>query len=208
MPEIHCIIGSENLGKTTVQVKLFESILRIYDNYNIDLCKYSINTLGDFLATIEIYLNEETHKELLIKKTNANSESSIGREKTQDNKNSSFKILLHTAGDQISNFKILKKKIEDNKLNINEFDIIIFCLSIEKPTPNIPYTDTPYNMNINSIPIKISLKKKEDQDFFSSLWSHVTQDTFHNCYNGIDFQFNSLVIKLLARIDEKIKKIY
>lgn len=65
------IQGHSNTGKSELLTKLYETILRWYDNYELTIEKQPINSFGDFLADITIKRNK------LLKKANEKNTETI-----------------------------------------------------------------------------------------------------------------------------------
>ena len=62
MSKIIVVTGDENKGKSELLTKLYETILRWYDNYDLQIEKQPINSHGDFLADIRIKRNTSFEK--------------------------------------------------------------------------------------------------------------------------------------------------
>lgn len=104
MSKIIVVTGDENTGKSELLTKLYETILRWYDNYDLQIEKQPINSHGDFLADIRIKRNTSFEK---------------------NKKKDSIRILINTAGDELENFTLLDKKINE------DFNFLIMALRKE-----------------------------------------------------------------------------
>jgi hypothetical protein len=190
MPIIHTLIGAKNMGKTTVLVKLYEMILRVYDNYEIYVKKIPINTQGDFLGEITIHLGK-----VQIKHKNELKECPSLKNKEKRDK---IKILFHTAGDAVENFDILNKKINDDQDYLSNFHLIFCCLKVKEENQCIDV-----------------LNKLESTDFIAD--GQGSRDTIskltnaailHNCIFGLNKNLDQLPIKLISIVDLEVKKLY
>lgn len=116
MPKIIVVTGDSETGKSELLTKLYETILRWYDNYELTIEKQPINSLGDFLVDIVIKRNmslkndnEERYPNEIS--CNGNKDNCCNNEPKQNDKKESIRILINTAGDELENFALLERKI-------------------------------------------------------------------------------------------------
>lgn len=125
MSKIIVVTGDANTGKSELLTKLYETILRWYDNYDLKIEKHPINSFGDFLADITIKINKplkDANEKKYPNDINTNNENNCyNNEPKPDNEEKDIRILINTAGDQKGNFKWLKLK------SLNNFDFIILA---------------------------------------------------------------------------------
>ena len=121
MSNVIVITGKSNSGKTELLTKLYETILRWYDNYELTIEKQPINSFGDFLADITIKRNNH-----FILSANDLKKVDDKQEDCYHNSNNidenSIRILINTAGDELENFILLKSKIT------HKYDFLILAV--------------------------------------------------------------------------------
>lgn len=126
MSNIIVVTGGTNTGKSELLTKLYETILRWYDNYDLQIEKQPINSHGDFLADIRIKRNPSfgDNEKKYSEEVNCSDNKNIcyDNESKQNDKKDSIRILINTAGDELENFILLGEKI--NK----DFDFLIMAL--------------------------------------------------------------------------------
>lgn len=124
MSNIIVVTGGTNTGKSELLTKLYETILRWYDNYELTIEKQPINSFGDFLADITIKINKplkDANEKKYPNDINTNNEEDCCKNNPQQNdKKDSIRILINTAGDEIGNFTLLEGAIT------TDFDFLIF----------------------------------------------------------------------------------
>lgn len=128
MSNIIVVTGGTNTGKSELLTKLYETILRWYDNYELTIEKQPINSLGDFLADITIKRNKplkDANEKKYPNDISTNNEEDCCKNNPQQNdKKDSIRILINTAGDELGNFNQLKDKLDIDK----DYDFLIIVL--------------------------------------------------------------------------------
>lgn len=117
--KVFVITGMNNTGKTSLLTKLYETILRWYDNHEIHLNKKPINSYGDFFADITIMQNTRLKNPKFFNKEKEHHFQNINYQ--SDKRNKSIRILINTAGDIKGNFKDLEN------IELLDYDFIILA---------------------------------------------------------------------------------
>lgn len=125
MSNIIVVTGGTNTGKSELLTKLYETILRWYDNYELTIEKQPINSFGDFLADITIKINKplkDANEKKYPNDINTNNEDCCcNNEPKLGHEEKDIRILINTAGDQKGNFNKLKLK------SLKDYDFVILA---------------------------------------------------------------------------------